>query len=147
MAQPYLSAQRHNHAAMTFAVKSVHHHTRHTHITASHTQAEMAHYVSAELNPVMYSWGQYYAAVSPSPPPAASPPPEAYTNICKVSTKHLHGLGSMCPLVLVGFGLAWAGIYNPTNSFESASAIVRCATLHCGLLSRPPATVFQYISI
>ncbi|PNW83730.1 hypothetical protein CHLRE_05g240900v5 [Chlamydomonas reinhardtii] len=51
-------------------------------------QAEMAHYVSAELNPVMYSWGQYYAAVSPSPPPAASPPPEAYTNICKATTKN-----------------------------------------------------------
>eukprot|EP00198_Chlamydomonas_reinhardtii_P008364 XP_001697701.1 predicted protein [Chlamydomonas reinhardtii] len=27
-------------------------------------QAEMAHYVSAELNPVMYSWGQYYAAAT-----------------------------------------------------------------------------------
>ncbi|KAG2425457.1 hypothetical protein HXX76_013667 [Chlamydomonas incerta] len=51
-------------------------------------QAEMAHYVSAELNPIMYSWGQYYAAVSPSPPPQASPPPEAYTNICKATSKN-----------------------------------------------------------
>ncbi|KAG2444050.1 hypothetical protein HYH02_009247 [Chlamydomonas schloesseri] len=50
-------------------------------------QAEMAHYVTAELNPIIYAWGQYYAAVSPSPPPQSPPPPEARIDPCNVTQR------------------------------------------------------------
>ncbi|KXZ45549.1 hypothetical protein GPECTOR_53g135 [Gonium pectorale] len=53
------------------------------HFTPS--QAQRAHYMTAELNPVLYAWGQYYAQNGMPPPPAASPPPEVYTNICKAT--------------------------------------------------------------
>ncbi len=57
-----------------------------THVNPRGTeQAERAHYVTAELNPLLYAWGQYYAATSPSPPPQAPPPPEAGIDPCKVS--------------------------------------------------------------
>ncbi|GLC70166.1 hypothetical protein PLESTF_000933000 [Pleodorina starrii] len=48
-------------------------------------QVQRAHYVTSEVNPVLYAWGQYYARNSPPPPPAASPPPEAYNDTCKVT--------------------------------------------------------------
>ncbi|KAG2444051.1 hypothetical protein HYH02_009248 [Chlamydomonas schloesseri] len=50
-------------------------------------QAEMAHYVTAELNPIIYAWGQYYAAVSPSPPAQSPPPPEAGIDPCKITLR------------------------------------------------------------
>ncbi|GIL80384.1 hypothetical protein Vretifemale_9487 [Volvox reticuliferus] len=53
------------------------------HFTAG--QAQRAHYVTSELNPVLYAWGQYYAQNAAPPPPQASPPPESYTNICKAT--------------------------------------------------------------
>ncbi|KAG2440670.1 hypothetical protein HYH02_010249 [Chlamydomonas schloesseri] len=48
-------------------------------------QAQRAHFITSELNPTLYRWGQYYASIAAPPPPAASPPPEAYTNICKAT--------------------------------------------------------------
>ncbi|GLI65832.1 hypothetical protein VaNZ11_009461, partial [Volvox africanus] len=45
-------------------------------------QAERAHYVTAEINPILYAWGQYYAATAVPPPPQSSPPPSPYINIC-----------------------------------------------------------------
>ncbi|KAG2488409.1 hypothetical protein HYH03_013093 [Edaphochlamys debaryana] len=53
----------------------------------SEGQAERAHLVTSEMNPVVYAWGQYYAQNSPSPPPAASPPPEAFNNFCRTTSK------------------------------------------------------------
>lgn len=53
------------------------------HFTAE--QAQRAHYLLSELNPVMYAWGQYYAAQAAPPPPQASPPPESFKNPCQVS--------------------------------------------------------------
>ncbi|KAG2426665.1 hypothetical protein HXX76_012976 [Chlamydomonas incerta] len=50
-------------------------------------QVEQAHYVSAEVNPLLYAWGQYYAATSPSPPPQPAPPPEAVIDACKVTRR------------------------------------------------------------
>ncbi|KXZ45546.1 hypothetical protein GPECTOR_53g132 [Gonium pectorale] len=54
------------------------------HLTTS--QVQRAHFVTAEMNPVLYAWGQYYAKTAPPPPPTASPPPESYNNICKVTS-------------------------------------------------------------
>ncbi|KXZ45544.1 hypothetical protein GPECTOR_53g130 [Gonium pectorale] len=48
-------------------------------------QVERAHYITAELNPVLYAWGQYYAQNAPPPPLQSSPPPETYTHICKAT--------------------------------------------------------------
>ncbi|GIM14457.1 hypothetical protein Vretimale_17406 [Volvox reticuliferus] len=48
-------------------------------------QVQRAHYVTAEMNPILYAWGQYYAAVATPPPPQATPPPDPSLNICKVS--------------------------------------------------------------
>ncbi|GLI65837.1 hypothetical protein VaNZ11_009467 [Volvox africanus] len=48
-------------------------------------QAQRAHYVTSELNPVLYAWGQYYAQNAAPPPPQASPPPESYTHLCKAT--------------------------------------------------------------
>jgi hypothetical protein len=54
------------------------------HFTAG--QAQRAHYMTSELNPVLYTWGQYYAQNAAPPPPLASPPPESYPDVCKVGT-------------------------------------------------------------
>ncbi|GFR51618.1 hypothetical protein Agub_g14044 [Astrephomene gubernaculifera] len=56
------------------------------HFTAG--QAQRAHFVTSELNPVLYAWGQYYAQNAAPPPPMASPPPEYYNNICKASANN-----------------------------------------------------------
>ncbi|GFR53081.1 hypothetical protein Agub_g15789, partial [Astrephomene gubernaculifera] len=45
-------------------------------------QVERVHHVSYELNPVLYSWAQYYAQTAAPPPSRLSPPPEYYNNIC-----------------------------------------------------------------
>lgn len=53
------------------------------HLTAA--QAQRLHYVTSELNPVLYAWGQYYAQYYSSPPPSTSALlQEASNNICKV---------------------------------------------------------------
>ncbi|EFJ46466.1 hypothetical protein VOLCADRAFT_92962 [Volvox carteri f. nagariensis] len=54
------------------------------HFTAA--QAQRAHYMTAELNPVLYAWGQYYASRAAPPPPRASPPPDVSMDICKVTS-------------------------------------------------------------
>ncbi|EFJ40126.1 hypothetical protein VOLCADRAFT_100136 [Volvox carteri f. nagariensis] len=65
------------------------------HLTAA--QAQRAHYVTAEMNPVLYAWGQYYAktGVPPSQAPGlqvlAASPPEPYMDVCKVT-----GTGCAC---------------------------------------------------
>ncbi|GIL49156.1 hypothetical protein Vafri_5633 [Volvox africanus] len=51
-------------------------------------QVQRAHYMTSELNPVLYAWGQYYARNAAPPPPVSSPPPEPYTNICKATRKN-----------------------------------------------------------
>ncbi len=48
-------------------------------------QVERAHLVTAELNPVLYAWGQYYAATAAPAPPASPPPPETGRDLCRVS--------------------------------------------------------------
>ncbi|GFR51617.1 hypothetical protein Agub_g14043 [Astrephomene gubernaculifera] len=53
------------------------------HFTAA--QVQRVHYMTSELNPILYSWGQYYAQNAAPPPPMASPPPEYYTNICRAT--------------------------------------------------------------
>jgi hypothetical protein len=60
------------------------------HFTAA--QAQRVHYVTAELNPVMYAWGQHYFRNAAPPPPLASPPPENYNNTCRVGNRlgHVH---------------------------------------------------------
>ncbi|GIL80303.1 hypothetical protein Vretimale_19789 [Volvox reticuliferus] len=45
-------------------------------------QIQRAHYVSAEMNPILYTWGQYYAATAAPP---SSPLPEEYMDICRYS--------------------------------------------------------------
>ncbi|GIL49099.1 hypothetical protein Vafri_5568 [Volvox africanus] len=55
------------------------------HLTAG--QAERAHYITAEINPILYAWGQYYAASAVPPPPQSSPPPSPYIDICKVTSR------------------------------------------------------------
>jgi hypothetical protein len=50
-------------------------------------QAQRAHYITSEVNPVMYAWGQYFAATAPPPPPQVSPPPEAVNATCTVSKR------------------------------------------------------------
>ncbi|KXZ51471.1 hypothetical protein GPECTOR_12g434 [Gonium pectorale] len=50
-------------------------------------QAQRAHYITSEMNPVLYAWGQHYAATAAlPPPPLASPPPEGFVDLCKVTT-------------------------------------------------------------
>ncbi|GIL49150.1 hypothetical protein Vafri_5628 [Volvox africanus] len=56
------------------------------HLTAG--QAQRAHYYTAELNPILYAWGQYYAATAVPPPPQSSPPPSPWIDICKVSSTY-----------------------------------------------------------
>ncbi|GIM08070.1 hypothetical protein Vretimale_12107 [Volvox reticuliferus] len=54
-------------------------------------QAQRAHYFTSELNPILYTWAQYYAATAPPPPlQSYSPPPSSSIDICKVS-------GTLCP--------------------------------------------------
>jgi hypothetical protein len=67
-------------------------------------QAQRAHYVTAELNPVMYAWAQYYAVTSPPPLAAPPPPPEVYIDRCKVSNVTLIGgdYGQRCSRFLHG---------------------------------------------
>ncbi|GLI71787.1 hypothetical protein VaNZ11_017132 [Volvox africanus] len=50
-------------------------------------QVQRAHYVTAEMNPILYAWGQYYAATVRPPPPQASPPlpDDPIFEICKYS--------------------------------------------------------------
>ncbi len=36
--------------------------------TGAPAQADRAHYITSELNPTLYAWGQYYAATMPAPP-------------------------------------------------------------------------------
>ncbi|GLI65838.1 hypothetical protein VaNZ11_009468 [Volvox africanus] len=54
------------------------------HLTAG--QAQRAHYFTAEINPVLYAWGQYYAFKATPSPPQLSPPPSPSIDICKVSS-------------------------------------------------------------
>ncbi|GIL49125.1 hypothetical protein Vafri_5600 [Volvox africanus] len=49
-------------------------------------QAQRAHYFTAEVNPILYAWGQYYAATAVPPPPQSSPPPSPWIDICQVSS-------------------------------------------------------------
>ncbi|EFJ45786.1 hypothetical protein VOLCADRAFT_93860 [Volvox carteri f. nagariensis] len=44
-------------------------------------QVQRAHYVTAELNPVLYAWGQYYAQNAAAPPPPLSSTPSV--DVCR----------------------------------------------------------------
>ncbi|GIM14451.1 hypothetical protein Vretimale_17401 [Volvox reticuliferus] len=49
-------------------------------------QVQRAHYASSELNPTLYSWGQYYAAIATPPPPQLSSPPNPiFSDFCTYS--------------------------------------------------------------
>ncbi|GIL48982.1 hypothetical protein Vafri_5481 [Volvox africanus] len=48
-------------------------------------QVQRAHYITAEINPILYAWGQYYATMVAPPSPQPSPPPDPSLSICKVS--------------------------------------------------------------
>ena len=47
-------------------------------------QIERMHDLTSQVNPVLYTWGQYYASTAAPPPPIAPPPPEYTLDICKV---------------------------------------------------------------
>ncbi|GIL49096.1 hypothetical protein Vafri_5563 [Volvox africanus] len=59
------------------------------HLTAG--QAQRAHYFTAEINPIMYAWGQYYAASAAPPPPLSSGLSRTAADvpdICKVTSNN-----------------------------------------------------------
>ncbi|KXZ43413.1 hypothetical protein GPECTOR_91g567 [Gonium pectorale] len=52
-------------------------------------QVERAHYITSQMNPLLYAWAQYYALTAPPPsPPVAEPPAPAFSgwDKCKVTT-------------------------------------------------------------
>ncbi|GIL49093.1 hypothetical protein Vafri_5545 [Volvox africanus] len=50
-------------------------------------QVQRAHYVTSELNPVLYAWGQYYAAMAAQVPVGSGSPPDAYDNSCTTTRR------------------------------------------------------------
>ncbi|GLC40056.1 hypothetical protein PLESTM_000987100 [Pleodorina starrii] len=112
-------------------------------------QVQRAHFMTAELNPVLYAWGQYYARNSPPPPPAASPPPESQGNICQVTRKGCPCKSSWtyngvnyqyCDRIMSTNNYLYCEVADPSTCVDCTSSpcILSCngTTLYC---KRPPA--------
>ncbi|GIM14792.1 hypothetical protein Vretimale_17674 [Volvox reticuliferus] len=92
-------------------------------------QAQRAHYMTAELNPVMYGWGQYYASRQASAPatyPAMLPqgPPEPVTFISKDSSGCTTTSNGACTCMAV-----WqlgSRMYTYCARTDSADVVLRC---------------------